>query len=245
MLLNATEKWSAPPRRRVYLMRHGEVDYFDAGGRPFKPETVGLNAEGRRQAEAAARALAGVPLDRAVCSGLNRTAETARLVLAGRDVPLEREPRLREIETGRLTDWASASAAQVERAVLGALGPGLEATSRFLGGETFGALQERVGACWAELLARRDWRHLLIVAHGVVNRLLLCGLLGGGLAGLAALEQDAGCVNLIEVGDAGAGLVRLVNFTPASPLKQGLEHSTLEGLYRQYLQGRAPGAQPG
>jgi probable phosphoglycerate mutase len=219
-------------------MRHGEVDYFDRQGRPYRPETVSLNAEGRRQAEAAALALADVPLDRALCSGLNRTVETANLVLAGRAVPVQHEPRLREIATGRMSDWAAVSPEMVQRAILGALPAGQGPEATFLGGETFGSLQERVSACWAELLAQRDWRHLLVVAHGVVNRFLLCQALGAGLGGLGGLEQDAGCINLIEVSEAGEQLVRLVNFTPAAPLKLGLELSSLELLYRQYLQGR-------
>jgi phosphoserine phosphatase len=247
-IANATEKW-ARPRRRVYLMRHGEVNYFDEQGRPFRPETVPLNAEGRRQAEAAGAALTAVPLDLALTSGLRRTTETASLVLAGRGLALQSEPRLREIETGRLSDWAAASPAEVERLVLGALPADLRPEARFLAGETFASLQQRVGECWGEVLARGDWRHLLIVAHGVVNRLVLSNLLGAGLAGLGRLEQDAGCINLIEVFDpvdvehvdqSGTALVRLVNFTPANPLKQGMDLSTLEGLYRQYLQGRNP-----
>ncbi len=229
--------WSPAPRRRIYLMRHGEVDYFDEQGRPYRPELVPLNAEGRRQAKAAAAVLAPIPFDRVLCSGLNRALETANLALGERALPIEQEPRLREIEIGRFGDWSAASPAQVEAAILGAF-LGVQPSARFLGGETFGALEERVGAAWRELLAQRDWRQVLIVAHGVVNRLLLCGALGTGLGGLNALEQDAGCINLLEVDEGGRCLIRLVNFTPLEPAKHGLELSTLEGLYRQYRAGR-------
>jgi probable phosphoglycerate mutase len=239
MLSNATEK-SLAHRRRVYLMRHGEVDYFDAAGRPYRPDTVSLNAEGQHQAHAAGRVLAGVPLDRAIASGLARTVETARLVLQGHNIPLEHEPRLREIETGRMSEWAGATPADVERAILGALPQDLHAGSRFLAGETFGSCRERVLGCWAEIVAQPDWRNLLIVAHGMVNRLLLSNLLGADFTAVGVFEQDAGCLNLIEVDPTGRCLVRLVNFTPARPVKEGLELTTLEMLYRQYCQGRSP-----
>jgi probable phosphoglycerate mutase len=229
---NATEKWSALPRRRIYLMRHGEVDYFDAEGKPFRPQLVPLNEEGRRQAEAAARELAAVPLDRVITSGLRRSVETAERVVAGRGLVLESVPELREIEPGRLRDLAPA---EVERAFLGGLDAGLDPATRFLGGETFGALGERVGPCFDRILVEPGWRHLLIVAHGVVNRTLLCRVLRAGLAGLGGLEQDAGCINVLDVDDAGRCLVRLVNHTPGNAMKLGMELTTLERLYLQYL----------
>src|SRR5262249_23273360 len=70
MSMNATEKWVRPVRRRIYLLRHGDVSYFDRDGQPHRPDTVPLNAEGRLQAEAACRALAEIPIDRIVSSDL-------------------------------------------------------------------------------------------------------------------------------------------------------------------------------
>ena len=70
--MESTAKWSLTIRRRIYLLRHGDVSYFDDQGRPFRPATVPLNPEGRLQAEAAGRALAEVPLDRVVASDLVR-----------------------------------------------------------------------------------------------------------------------------------------------------------------------------
>src|SRR5579872_3720445 len=94
--------WISAPRRRIVLMRHAEVDYFDDAGKPFQLDTVPLNAEGRLQAQHAARELAGTPFDRAVCSGLTRSVETAALVAGHREVVVEHCLDLREIEPGRL-----------------------------------------------------------------------------------------------------------------------------------------------
>jgi probable phosphoglycerate mutase len=236
--MDATKKWPGTPRRRVYLMRHGEVDYFDAQGRPFPVDAVPLNDAGRAQAEAAAGALAEVPLDRVVTSGLRRCVETAALAAAGRGLTAEVRPELREIEPGRFRDWGGVTPEDVRQAILGALGAEVGPDTRFLGGETFGALRARAWPCFRQLLDEPGWKHLLLVAHGVVNRTLLSGVLGAGWAALSALEQDAGCINLIEVDDAGRCLVRLVNHTPAAPLKAGMEMSTLELLYWQYSRTR-------
>jgi phosphoserine phosphatase len=230
-----SDSWSPPVRRRLFLMRHGEVDYFTPEGRPVPHATVSLSGLGRDQAAAAAAALAGVPFDVAVCSGLPRTRETAERVLAGRGVTLTDEPRLREIEPGRLSEWAVGDAAAVRRIILDGLsdvGPG----SSFLAGETFGAVARRVREALDDLLAR-PWGTALVVAHSVVNRLILSWALDSPLSALGRFEQDACCVNLIEWHER-TPLVRLVNHTPWAPAKEGLTHSTLEGLYLQFLRGK-------
>ena len=68
-------------RRRIYLLRHAEVAYFDEDGQPVAPDEVPLTPAGRHQAEQAGAALAGVRFDRVLTSGLPRTVETAHLVL--------------------------------------------------------------------------------------------------------------------------------------------------------------------
>lgn len=225
------------PRRRVYLLRHAEVEYF-AAGRAFVPELVPLNDIGRRQAQAAAGVLADVSFDRVLTSGLARTEETARLVLGNRAVPIMAEPRFREIETGRMSEWERVPPGFIRQAILGAFSDKLTAESRFLAGETFGACAERVLAAWADLLQQRDWQTVLVVGHGVVNRLLLGHLLGMPLSALGKLEQDACCINLLEVGENDSVLVRMINVTADDPSKRHLPHSTLEALYLQYLRGR-------
>lgn len=224
-------------RRRIYLMRHAEVSYFDAAGRPHPPRTVPLTAEGREQAAAAARALAPIPLDRAVVSDLPRTHETARIVIGGRALEPEVRPELREIEGGRLSEIPED---QLEAVFAGAFGAALDRDARFLGGETFGALVDRVVPVFRALCAAPGWRHLLIVAHGGVNRAILLDALGAGIGSFGAFEQDAACINIVDVEPpAGDGarpraIVRLLNHTPYNEQKLGLDLTTMERLYRQY-----------
>ena len=91
-------------RRRIYLMRHGHVDYFapmvfESGDTSQVP----LTELGQAQATAAGQALAHVTFDRALCSGYPRTEHTARGVLEELDTPpprLESDPRLVEVHGG-------------------------------------------------------------------------------------------------------------------------------------------------
>lgn len=215
--------------RRVFLMRHADVRYVDAAGRPVAPEGVGLTEEGLRQAAAARDALAPVALDRIVCSGLRRTLETAGIVAAGRRLAIKVREELQEIRTGRIGDIPGGELEEVFR---GSLERPQTRDSRFLGGETWGSLQDRVLPCFRALLAEPGWRRLLVVAHGGVNRAILLDLLGAGLDSLPRLEQDPACINVLDVLAAGGLMVRLLNHTPYDAVKAGLTETTMARLYR-------------
>jgi probable phosphoglycerate mutase len=223
-----------PARRRIYLVRHGDVTYFDEQGRPFRPNTVPLNAEGKRQAEATGRELAGVPLDRVVSSDLLRCVETAGIITGERALPLDLRESLREIQPGRLADIPADQAAKI---FLGAFSNQADHEARFLQGETFGSLAQRVLPCLQSLLEDSAWRHLLIVAHGGVNRLILTHALGTGMRGFGAFEQDPACINILDCAGNGQFLIRLVNYTPYDTLKKGFESTTMERLFAQYRSG--------
>ncbi len=77
-----------PNRRRIYLLRHGEAAYVsDDGEMTTDARMVPLTRIGRIQARKQAAVLASVDFDRAICSGLPRTRETATIVLAQRETP--------------------------------------------------------------------------------------------------------------------------------------------------------------
>ena len=223
-----------PERRRLYLMRHGEVSYV-VGGRPVPPDGVELNDTGRQQAEAARLLLAGVPIDRAVATGLPRTVETARIVLGERNLPLEIVPALREIRGGRNEDII---ASEDPKAVfVGALSGTLTRERLFLLGESFGEFQDRVLPAWEALLADRSWKHLLLVAHGGTNRVLLSEMLGVGLAGAGHFEQDPACVNIIDFDEHNFAIARLINYTPYNPHKFGDTLTTMERYFLLATEG--------
>ena len=224
-------------RRRIYLMRHGSVDYFREDGSAVPPDTVPLNAIGREQADAAGRLFAqcGVQFDSVLVSGLPRTVETATRVLAAGAQPelhLLHEPALEEIRPGRLADIPKH---EIEAAFLGAfrVGPNVQ-SQRFLGGESVGELLDRVLPAFDTLLARSDWQCLLMVMHGGVNRALLSRVLAGERAFFGRLEQAPACINVIDVG-ANDQIVRAVNLAPTQWLHERETMTTMEKLLAQFL----------
>jgi probable phosphoglycerate mutase len=218
-------------------MRHGEVSYFAGGAPSLRARDAELNDAGRAQATAAGALLAEVPIDRVVTSTLPRTLETARLALGTRTLEIQQHAELIEISPGHLSDIP---AEQIVDTVTKAFPLGLSPEAKFLAGETFGSLVERVMGCWQKLVADPSWHKMLLVAHGGVNRVLLTHALGSGLAGFGALEQDPACINIIDVEPDGRLLVRLVNFTPYNALKSGLELTTMERLFIEFLESRRP-----
>jgi broad specificity phosphatase PhoE len=220
--------------RRLYLMRHGDVSYFDEQGRPFPPNNVTLTPRGEEQAQAAARALAGVEFDRVISSDLPRTIATATAVTAGRSVAHERRPDLREIQPGRLSEIPRQGlAAHFLKAFDKAISP----ATRFLNGETFGSLMERTAKFWSELAGDTRWNSVLVVAHGGVNRALIAHALGMDLKFFGCLEQDPGCINILDVDAAGRALIRMLNFSASDPSKEDHRFTTMEDLYENLLRG--------
>ena len=234
-------EFKLPERRRIFLMRHGDVTYFDTSGRAIDPETVPLNVHGLAQARAAGEAFAadGVRFDRVIVSGLPRTVQTAQQVLAatGQHIEIETWPEWQEIRAGRLADLAPG---QVEAAFLSAFDGVVPESTRFLGGETIGELLDRVLPPLARLRADEDWDTALLVLHGGVNRALLShAITTGERAFFGHLAQATGCINALDVGARPRDwVVRAINYAPPTPLFRDVRHTTMESLYSQYLRYR-------
>ena len=208
-------------------MRHAHVSYFDEQGRPVRPDYVSLSPEGREQARAAADALAGVEFDRVITSGLARTVETAELVAPGRR--LEEWEDLRELEGGRLGDLPED---ELEHAFLGFFRDVVREDTQFLGGETVGALLDRVIPAVERLLGETDWDVTLAVLHGGVNRAILSHALTRGRLYLGNFEQAPACINVLDVGEDW--VVRAVNVTPYDLVHARGRGTTMEELWQQF-----------
>jgi broad specificity phosphatase PhoE len=211
-------------------MRHAEVRYFEG----VHPERVVLTERGREQANAAAQALRGVRFDRVLTSGLERTLETARIVAP--DVEPESHNALREIESG---DIRELSPDEVQGMMTSAFRGVVPLETQFLGGETIGALLDRVVPEVDGLLADDGWDVALLVLHGAVNRAVLSHALTGERVFLGAFEQEPGCINVLDVGPDERWVVRGVNITPYDPVHVDAPRlTTMEHLWQEYLNSR-------
>ncbi len=222
-----------PDRRRIYLLRHAEAAYLKDGGTPVADtRIVGLTADGEDQARRQSEVLPDVDFDRAVCSGLPRTRATAGFILAGRTKPtLEVSSGLEEIH-GPDHDYKVTDLQRWIRHVANPWADAAQEDSRFLGGELFSDFARRVLPAFSALIDDRSWRTLLIVAHGGVNRLLLNHMMNLQWQGAVSIEQDACCINIVDV-DMDAGrveryLVRGINITGYNLSKRGMSLTDME-----------------
>jgi len=163
----------------LYLMRHGATEANLAQparlqGRRHNPPLARL---GVRQAEATRDFLAIRPIDHCYCSPLLRAVQTAAIVAAPHGLSPEPLEDLTECDIGRWEglDWQTIRYLDAESYQRFMANPG---QFGYPGGESFGDVYQRVSAALETLLEKHAGESILIVAHHVVNRTYLAGLLG-------------------------------------------------------------------
>lgn len=220
-------------RRRLYLFRHGAVDYVDKRGQVVAdPDAVELNRKGLEQTDAMRELFSKVAVDRAICSGLHRTRETAERVLAGRKVEIEVERGLEEIRPARDyrpdPDLVNDVAFSHWRAG--------DDESRFLGGERYADFYRRISTALERILDERDWHNLALFGHGGTNAAILGWVTGLGLAAFGVVDQATCCLNVIDLDfdpdqhKILRKVVRGMNITVDDPTKSRRDAGDMEAL---------------
>ncbi|MDD5241094.1 MAG: alpha-ribazole phosphatase family protein [Sulfuricella sp.] len=182
----------------VDLLRHGEP----RGGTKFRGYTDDpLSEQGWAQMRAAVQP--DEQWDVMVTSPLLRCAEFAAELAGSSGIPLETDVRFQEIGFG---EWEGRTYDELRLSAPGHLELFLRdpANRTPPGGEKLDAFIERVTAAWDELLARHDGKRILLVAHGGVNRVILCHALQIPTQNLFRLEVKFAGRSRIRVLGGGA-----------------------------------------
>ena len=166
-------------RTVLYLVRHGATEANLARppllqGRRHDPPLARL---GVRQAQATRDFLAIRPIDHCYTSPLRRAVETAAIVAAPHGLAPLPLAELTECDVGRWEglDWGTIRRRDADDFARFHADP---AAFGYPGGESFGAVHERAAPVLDALLERHRGESVLVVAHHVVNRTYLAGLLG-------------------------------------------------------------------
>jgi len=220
-------------RRRIYLFRHGSVDYMDGNGNVV-PDTdsVDLNDTGRAQAAAMRDLFADVQIDKALCSGLQRTRQTGETVLGIRDIPLETDSGFAEI---RQLDGEYTGDYDVVADIAFSHWRAPDEEARFLGGERYSDFYARIRTAIKGVLADSSWYSLAVFAHGGTNAAILGWVTGLELSAFGILDQATCCLNVIdfdmdESGNILRKTVRAMNVTADDPVKGNRHSGDMETL---------------
>ena len=225
-------------RRRIYLFRHGSVDYFDAEGNVVADtDGVALNDTGRAQAAAMRELFADTHVDKAICSGLLRTRQTGELVLGSRDIPLETHAGYVEIQQLR---GEAAGPYDVVADVAFSHFRATDVEARFLGGERYSDFYARIMEAIDSTLADNSWHDLALFAHGATNAAFLGWVTGIGCSAFGILDQATCCLNVIDIdvddqGRVRRKIVRAMNVTGDDPGKRDRHSTDMETLAQEIL----------
>jgi 2,3-bisphosphoglycerate-dependent phosphoglycerate mutase len=161
---------------RVVLLRHAET----ANPLIFHgaESNVGLSARGRRQAAAIAPLLAAHAPQVLVSSAMRRAVATATPIARACGLELRMEPELHERRVGTLSGTPTRRREGVWPDTLRRWLAGDTAYAP-PGAESFDDIRRRVLPVWQRLTNEHEGQTLVIVAHGIVCRVLLLSLLPG------------------------------------------------------------------
>ena len=151
-----------PPATVVLLVRHGQTP--TTGSRlPGRAPGLHLADEGRRQAEAVARRLAGLRRAAAVyASPLERARETAAPIARALELAVRVDRALADCDTGA---WTGRSLSALRRRREWAAVQRHPSGFRFPDGESFVEMLARMAAAVARMVERHRGRTVVAVSH--------------------------------------------------------------------------------
>lgn len=198
---------------RVYLLRHGEtVNTADGRFRYNGHTDVDITSCGTEQLEQQAEGLKKYPICRVYSSGLIRSIKGAKAIAEAVSVETHQDERLKEIHAGR---WEALTVDEVQEKFPGEFEERFSdiVNFRIPGGENLLDARKRSLEAIKELVKRHKGQEIAIVAHGGINRLILCEAMGLDLKYLLRIEQGFGCLNIIDYYDE-TSVVKLLNKCP-------------------------------
>ena len=196
---------------RFYLVRHGAHDLLGralAGRMPG----VGLNAEGRAQAERLAAHFAAVRPTAVISSPLQRTVETAQPIASRLGLELELESGLLEIDFGA---WTGRAFTELDGDPAWPLFNNARSLVAIPGGESLIDVQTRMVATLRRLAADRPEASLVLVGHGDPLKSAIAYFLGVPIDLQRRIEIAPGSISDLELGRDDV-VVNAVNLQPPS-----------------------------
>ncbi len=191
----------------LFLIRHGENDYFKQNRLAGRLPGVHLNPRGREQAEALAESLANTLLKAIYSSPLERAVETAEPLAMATRMEVQLRSDLTDTDVG---EWAGRSWKALRRTKVWKVIQQTPSRFQFPGGETFVQTQDRVVAALEAIAAAHAARDLIaVIFHADPIKLAVAHYIGLPLDHFQCLIVDPGSVSVLMIGESSARLAAL------------------------------------
>ena len=195
---------------KVILIRHGETDWNTKQifrGRKDIP----LNEVGLAQAKAVGVSLSDIQIDAIYSSPLGRALETAKVLAESRSLEVELEEGFIDIDFGK---WQGITHEKVKEEYESLYEMWLKNPQMvtFPGGESLKDVRTRSMEALEKVIKKHPGKTIAIVSHRVLNKVLLCSVLGLELSHFWYIKQDTCAINRLEYKD-GKFYLTLLNDT--------------------------------
>jgi len=207
-------------RTRIYLVRHGQVEGHEEK-RYNGQVNVSLTQLGREQSDRVCDYLVNISLGAVYSSDLDRSRYCAELIAAAHNLTASTHESLRELNIG---DWEGRTWAELQEAYPEDWQERHRDLVNFQvpGGESLQDAADRIRPTIQEIIENHPDSDVALVAHGGANRIILLDAIGAPLERAFSIEQDYGCVNIIDYFANGNSVVKLLNGTAHQETKSGL-----------------------
>jgi probable phosphoglycerate mutase len=160
----------------ILLIRHAVNDFVKTGKLAGWLPDIHLNDEGRAQAEALGKRLAGAPLHHIYASPLERTMETAEAIRQHHpNLTIEHNLAIAEVRYG---DWEGAKISDLQRRKMWQVVQEYPSRARFPNGETMRGVQTRAVDEIEQIVARHPRETVVIVSHADLIKMVVAHYLG-------------------------------------------------------------------
>ncbi len=182
---------------RIILIRHGQTAWNRVERFRGRAD-LALDETGLAQAEATARRVADEWKPVAVyCSPLQRAVQTAQTIARRLGQDMQPLPGFIDIDYGQWEGLTPEEVAQRWPDLACAWWEAPHAVT-IPGGESLQQVRLRSMATLQQLIKRHQEEEVAVVAHTVVNRVLLCAVLGLDNSHFWRIRQDTCAINVIE-----------------------------------------------
>lgn len=192
-------------------MRHGQVEGFEEK-RYNGQVNVPLTSLGKAQSQRVCESLSDVQPDAVYSSDLDRSSYCAKMIADAHGLCLATSDALRELHIG---NWEGRTWGELQEVYPDDWQARLENLVNFRvpGGESLQDAADRIRPTLRKILVDHAGGEVVIVAHGGVNRIILLDAMDAPLKQVFSVEQDYGCLNIIDFFGDGKSVVRLLNGT--------------------------------